>query len=204
MIILSEITTHDKDDELKISNNMKKILPDIGQIYFEYSSRAMRISISVKVERVRVSVPVGVSMKKAQKFVESKSDWIYKHVQRLKELQKNYQAPIAPQNINRTHTKAVLIHKLETLAQKHGFTYNRAFIKNQKTLWGSCSHKNNINLNIKLILLPEPLREYIILHELVHLKVKNHSKTFWQELAHYCPDYMERRKELRVYRLEFM
>ena len=183
---------------------MKLNFPSSIPIIFVHSSRAKRISISVKAERVRVAVPPGVSMKKAQKFVETKADWIRKHVQRLNELKKNYQAPAMSQNINRTQAKAVLIHTLESLAIKHGFTYNRVFIKNQKTLWGSCSHKNNINLNMKLILLPEELREYIILHELVHLKVKNHSLAFWSELSRYCPDYKKRRRELKTYRLEFM
>ncbi len=174
---------------------MKIEIPSTVPILFERSTRAKRISISVKADRVRVAVPMGFSMKKAQEFVESKSEWINKHVQRLNELQKNYQALVAPMEVEHSHAKSVLTHTLETLAQKHGFTYNRVFIKNQKTLWGSCSHKNNINLNMKLILLPEELREYIILHELVHLKVKNHSKEFWNELARLCPDFKER--ELR-------
>ncbi|TSA25626.1 M48 family peptidase [bacterium] len=183
---------------------MRIILPDIGPIYLERSSRAKRISISVKADRVRVAVPTGISIKKAQKFVEEKRDWIRKHVQRLNELQKNYQAPPTSQYINRTHAKAVLIHTLESLAQKHGFTYNRVFIKNQKTIWGSCSHKNNINLNYKLYILPDELQEYVILHEFVHLKIKNHSKNFWNELSRYCPDYKKIKKELKHYRIELM
>jgi len=189
-----------------ITNSLNLInnITTIGPINYIRSSRAKRISISVKVDRVRVAVPEGVSMKKAQKFVESKREWINKHVQRLKELKRTYKKPSTLQNIERAHAKTVLILTLEILAKKHGFSYNRVFIKNQKTLWGSCSHKNNINLNVKLILLPEQLREYIILHELVHLKVKNHSSKFWNELARLCPDYRERRRELRTYRLEFM
>ena len=183
---------------------MKLNLPSSIPIIFVHSSRAKRISISVKAERVRVAVPPSVSIKKAQDFVETKKEWIRKHVQRLNELKKNYQALTPSQNINRNQAKTVLIHTLDALAEKYEFTYNRVFIKNQKTLWGSCSHKNNINLNVKLILLPEQLREYIILHELVHLKVKNHSPAFWKELSRYCPDYKFRRKELRKYRLEFM
>jgi len=120
---------------------MKIEIPSTVPILFERSTRAKRISISVKADRVRVAVPMGFSMKKAQEFVESKSEWINKHVQRLNELQKNYQALVAPMEVEHSHAKSVLTHTLETLAQKHGFTYNRVFIKNQKTLWGSCSHK---------------------------------------------------------------
>ena len=183
---------------------MKLNLPPRIPIKYIHSSRAKRISISVKAERLRVAVPQGVSFKKAQKFVESKKEWIRKHVQRLNELKMNYQALTPSQNINRSQAEAVLIHTLDVLAEKHGFTYNRVFIKNQKTLWGSCSLKNNINLNYKLVLLPQELQEYIILHELVHLKHRNHSKAFWHELAKYCPEYQQRKKELRKYRLEFM
>jgi len=183
---------------------VKLNLPSSIPIIFVQSSRAKRISISVKAERVRVAVPPGVSFMKAQKFVESKKEWIRKHVQRLNDLKRNYKAPAISQSINRSQAKAVLIYTLDVLAEKHGFAYNRVFIKNQKTLWGSCSLKNNINLNYKLVLLPQELQEYIILHELVHLKHRNHSKAFWHELAKYCPEYQQRKKELRKYRLEFM
>ncbi len=180
-------------------------LPSIGPILFERSRRAKRVSISVRLDRVRVAVPKGVSFKKAEKFVLTKTDWIKKNLQKLEDLKRNYKSPIHDQSlINRNTAKAALAHKLESLARKHGFKYNRVFIKNQRTLWGSCSHKNNINLNYKLYILPVELQEYVILHELVHLKIKNHSKDFWNELERYCPDYKRRKKELRRYRIEAM
>lgn len=182
-----------------------KDIPYIGTIHFIHSSRAKRISISIRGTNVRVAVPKGVSMEKAKQFVLSKKEWITKHLNKLDALENEYnQLNGNASTMDRVFAKKQLINKLEYLAQRYGFTYNRVFIKNQKTLWGSCSHKNNINLNIKLILLPDKLQEYIILHELVHLKVKNHSATFWKELAKYCPEYQQRRKELRKYRLEFM
>lgn len=184
---------------------MKLNLPSDIPIIFVHSLRAKRLSITIRGKKVRVTVPKGVSIEKAKQFVLSKQKWIAKHLKKYEALQDEYiQSNGNASNINRTVAKKQLISKLKFLAQKHGFTYNRVFIKNQKTLWGSCSHKNNINLNVKLILLPEQLRDYIILHELVHLKVKNHSSKFWQELSHYSPDYQIRRRELRTYRLEFM
>ena len=177
----------------------------IGLILLEKSSRAKRVSISVRSDRVRVAVPNGVSFKQAEKFVLTKTNWIKKHLQKLEYLNRNHQTPIHDQKpIERNRAKAVLIHKLESLAQKNGFKYNRVFIKNQKTIWGSCSIKNNINLNYKLVLLTEELQEYVILHELVHLKIKNHSKEFWNELARYCPDYKSRKRELKCFRIEFL
>ncbi len=84
--------------------------------------------------------------------------------------------------------REILIAKLDELATRHGFTYNRVFIRNQKTRWGSCSSKNNINLNLKLILLPEGLRDFVILHELVHTKLKSHDTRFWEELVKIEPN----------------
>ncbi len=179
--------------------------PSIGPVLFERSKRAKRISISVRSERVRVTVPKGVSFKQAEKFVLTKTDWIKKHLQKLEDLKSNYKSPIRDLSlINRNTAKAALIHKLESLARKHGFKYNQVFIKNQRTIWGSCSHKNNINLNYKLYILPDELHEYVILHELLHLKIKNHSKDFWNELSRYCPDYKKLKKELKHYRIELM
>lgn len=180
-------------------------LPSIGPVLFERSKRAKRISISVRSDRVRVAIPKGVSFKQAEKFVLTKTNWIMKHLQKMEDLKRNYKTPVYDQSsIDRNTAKAALIHKLESLARKHGFKYNRVFVKNQRTIWGSCSNKNNINLNYKLYSLPDSLQEYVILHELVHLKIKNHSKEFWNELARYCPDYKRRKKELKGYRIEFL
>jgi predicted metal-dependent hydrolase len=71
------------------------------------------------------------------------------------------------------------------LAKQHEFTYNMVSIRNQRTRWGSCSCKGNISLNIKLVALPPELFDYVILHELVHTRIHNHSKKFWKELDKY-------------------
>jgi predicted metal-dependent hydrolase len=75
-----------------------------------------------------------------------------------------------------------LVSRLDELSQVHGYTYNRVFIRNQKTRWGSCSAKNNISLNLQLARLPVELMDYVILHELVHTRIKNHSQAFWDQL----------------------
>ena len=93
----------------------------------------------------------------------------------------------------------MLISRLNHLAQKHGFSFNRVFIRNQKTLWGSCSYSNNINLNIKLLRLKSELVDYVILHELVHTKIKNHSKEYWAELDKYTGNAKALDKELKKY-----
>lgn len=82
----------------------------------------------------------------------------------------------------RTEAKIYLPQRLKQLALKHRFHYNKVFLKNMKTLWGSCSYRNNINLNIHLMRLPRRLTDYIILHELTHTIFKNHGPQFWKLL----------------------
>ena len=95
-----------------------------------------------------------------------------------------------------------LIERLNAIAAQFGFEYNRVSVRRQKTRWGSCSGKNNINLNIALVRLDEHLRDYVILHELVHTRIKNHSKRFWEELDKYTGGKAkELNKQLRKYRL---
>ena len=75
-------------------------------------------------------------------------------------------------------------------------------MKNQRTLWGSCSHRNNINLNVNLLRLPEELRDYVILHELVHTRHKNHSRAFWRDLDRFVGDAKGLQRHLRQFRLD--
>jgi predicted metal-dependent hydrolase len=87
--------------------------------------------------------------------------------------------------------------RLKYFSDIYGIKFNRISIKNQKTRWGSCSKKGNLNFNYKLVLLPEKLADYIIVHELCHLREFNHSKAFWQLVAKTVPDYLELRQALK-------
>ena len=78
--------------------------------------------------------------------------------------------------------------------------YGRITIRNQKTRWGSCSSKGNLNFNYRLFYLPEELLDYVVIHELAHRRYMNHSMQFWQEVAAYCPNYDRYRKKLGEYR----
>ena len=101
--------------------------------------------------------------------------------------------------INRSAARKFLIDRLSFLAKRYGFTYNRVFIRNQKTRWGSCSTKNNINLNVNLVRLPNELIDYTILHELVHTRVKNHSQRFWDQMDLLLGDAKKVDKKLSAY-----
>ncbi len=105
------------------------------------------------------------------------------------------------EKILRTEAKSYLPKRLYKLAKIHNFSYQKLAIKNTKTRWGSCSFKNNINLSLHLMRLREELIDYVILHELVHTKVKNHSREFWSTLERYCPNAKKFDKELKNYSL---
>ncbi|MDA3779946.1 MAG: SprT family zinc-dependent metalloprotease [Bacteroidales bacterium] len=102
----------------------------------------------------------------------------------------------------RIEAKEYLPQRVEILAKKHDFSYKKVFVKNAKTIWGSCSEVNNINLNIHLLRLPDYLIDYIILHELCHTKEKNHKKSFWELLDVVYPNAKKYSKELKTYSLE--
>ncbi|MFC1871011.1 M48 family metallopeptidase [Chloroflexota bacterium] len=173
----------------------------IGPVLIEHSRRARRMSISIKVyQGVRVAVPRGVSFNKALEFVHLKKPWIEKHLAMIArhETERRALAELAT-TIDRTKAGRYLTGRLNRLARAHGFTFNRVSIRSQKTRWGSCSRNNNISLNVKLVLLPEDLVDYVILHELAHTRIHNHSKGFWEELDRYVGNGKAFASRLRKY-----
>jgi predicted metal-dependent hydrolase len=167
--------------------SVTRYLEDIGWVRFERSARARHINISVMpFTGTRIAVPYGQSLAAAETFAHQSRQWICKHQERAKRVERMKRAlqqHAVP--LNHAAAKSYLTERLRVLATDHGFTYHRVFIRQQKTLWGSCSPQHNISLNVKLMLLPEALREYVLLHELVHTRVHNHSKRFWTELGRY-------------------
>jgi hypothetical protein len=138
-----------------------------------------------------------VSFDTAQAFAESRMSWIKKHLQRSQKA-----TPIHISDIPDKNKAAVkIINRLNALSTKHQLHYNRVFIRNQKTRWGSCSAKNNISLNIKLSLLPDEFLDYVLLHELVHTQIKNHSKKFWESLNVLVGDAKKMDRGLNDYQL---
>ena len=101
----------------------------------------------------------------------------------------------------RKQAKAYLPGRLAELASQHGFSYNQVRIKHNVSNWGSCSVKKNINLNLNLMRLPAELQDYVMLHELCHLKYMNHGKEFHALLESVCPNHKELRRQLRDFKL---
>ena len=87
--------------------------------------------------------------------------------------------------------------KAKQFSEVYGCQYNRISVKNQKTLWGSCSRRGNLNFNAKIVLLPEHFQDYIIVHEICHLLEFNHSPRFWALVARTVPGHREMRRRLK-------
>ncbi|MDO5442375.1 MAG: M48 family metallopeptidase [Bacteroidia bacterium] len=101
----------------------------------------------------------------------------------------------------RAQAKAVLPQRLAELAASYGFTYNTVRIKHNSSNWGSCSSLGNINLNLNLMRVPEELRDFVMLHELCHLKYLNHGPEFHALLESVCPDHRAKQRALKEYKL---
>ena len=174
-------------------------IDQIGPVLFEESKRAKHLNISIRPPaRIRIAVPVGTSFENAIKFLKNKERWIKKTIDKVQSLlieKKQFK------EIDKKYATNYLLQKLDNMATMHGFIYNNAKIRNQKTRWGSCSIKNNINLNMQLINLPIQLIEYVLLHELVHTLVKNHSPLFWNTLNKFVENPRHLDKQLKKYYL---
>ena len=158
----------------------------IGPVLFESSKKARYMNISVKPFRgVRVAVPYGVPFSFAAEFARSKTGWIKKHQLRIKDLEQEWPEPV---ELDKKAARKKLTERINAISERYGLPFNRLFIRNQRTRWGSCSSKKNINLNIELVRLPEELMEYVIMHELVHTRVPSHGKAFWTALSAYLPE----------------
>ena len=172
----------------------------VGEVQLHRSRRAKHICLSVRpFKGVRIAVPWNVSYKEAIGVAREKADWLAAKLQQAALLEQEADAFHRQPPINRAVARTVIVDRLEELARCHGFTYNKVFVRNQKTRWGSCSAVNNINLNVNLIRLPADLRDYTILHELVHTRIKDHSMRFWTELGKYVEQPREVDKRLNQY-----
>lgn len=99
--------------------------------------------------------------------------------------------------------QALLPTRLDNLANKHGFIYASMQVKHLRSKWGSCNHLGEITLNVFLMMLPWPLIDYVLLHELVHTKVLRHGEPFWTEMKKHSPNVQVVRRELRKHQPTF-
>ena len=159
--------------------------------------RARRYLIRVTGDgTVRVTVPRRGSKREAEAFAVQQRAWIEKQWRRVQvEQSKPRPAPLAPEVERewRAQAKQTLPARLLELASLHGLTVTRVSIRNQRRRWGSCSRSGHICLNWRLAQMPAPVRDYVLIHELMHLKRMDHSPAFWTLVERACPGYKDAR-----------
>ena len=162
--------------------------------------RSSRKTIAIQIcpdGQVVVRCPRRMKNGAIQAFVESKSQWIGKHLARQSQAPKL--PPFTQEEIQSLKQRALEIipERVEYFAPLIGVTYGGITIRTQKTRWGSCSSKGNLNFNCLLMLTPPEVLDYVVVHELCHRREMNHSPKFWAEVERVLPDYDARRKWLK-------
>lgn len=162
--------------------------------------RARRKTLSIRITQegnLVIRAPLGMPKGEIEAFLKEKAQWIETHRAKvLAEYAQGQEAPLGEEEILTLaeQMRQRLPEKLNRHAASMGVTFGRVTIRCQQTRWGSCSSRGNLNFNCLLMLAPEEVLDYVVVHELAHRKQMNHSALFWQEVARECPDY---KKSLR-------
>ena len=161
--------------------------------------RSDRKTIAIQIQpdgKILVRAPKRMRIEEIRRFVDSKAEWIEKH---LSNRTSTNQQKLTDQEMKvlREKARALVTERVQYYAPLIGVTYNQIAIRAQHTRWGSCSSKGNLNFNCLLALVPTEVLDYIVVHELCHLKELNHSDRFWDEVGKILPDYKTRKKWLK-------
>jgi len=175
---------------------------DIVVIRSDRRSFAIEIGIDKK---IKVRVPRRASKAQIEEVLKAKHDWILKTLDKIEQRNtaeaREYEEakPLSSEEVKKLKKEARnhLASLTEYWAEKIGVSYGRISIRGQKTRWGSCSSKGNLNYNYLLILCPDDVIEYVVIHELCHRIYMNHSKRFWEKIEEFCPNYRQARKWLK-------
>lgn len=165
--------------------------------------RSKRKTISVEITRdaeIIVRAPIRMSDAEIRAFLDSKSAWIDKHIALVKK-RKSDELPCLSQNELRAlaeKLKPTLLLSVGRYAKMIGVCYGRVTIRAQRTRWGSCSKKGNLNFNCLLALAPQNVLEYVVVHELCHIRHMDHSEKFWSDVERYFPEYKSARSWLKT------
>ena len=179
--------------------------------------RSNRKTLAIQINpdlSVTVRAPIYASQRDIERILKEKEGWIQKHIEKIreqeakrKETQGEYgehgesveREYLSRKEIQKLTEKALeyIPKRVSYFAKQIGVTYGRMTIRNQKTRWGSCSSKGNLNFNCLLMLTPPEVIDYVVVHELCHRKEMNHSKAFWAEVEEVLPDYKEQVKWLK-------
>ena len=169
--------------------------PVLGEVTLRKSIRSRRISIRVHPGHgILVTVPVHVPYAMGIAFLESRREWARAALERSAARNADLPEGETIESL-RAAAKAYLPDRLRSLATKYGFRFNRITIKHNTSNWGSCSSKGNINLNLNLMRVSRPLQDYILLHELTHLRHPDHGAAFHAELERLLVDHFAQNAE---------
>ncbi len=177
-------------------------LNDKHLIYIlKISNRAKRLRLAVyRNGQLAVTKPASLKIEVAENFIREHGDWIIKKIKYFENIK------ISPLNQltrrdylhRREEARILVVERLKYFNNFYNFSYSGISIRDQKTRWGSCSRRGNLNFNFRLLYLSEPLCDYVIVHELCHLKELNHSANFWTLVAKTIPDFRNLRKNLKA------
>ena len=164
------------------------------------SKRATRMRLAVYCDgSCVVTTPRVLPEAMIEKFLIKKSQWILDKIDSFKSVKTNTWKVNSNEDFLKHKEQALVLaeKRITHFNKTYGYTWNKISIKNQKTRWGSCSRKGNLNFNYKIVLLPQKMADYIIIHELCHLGQFNHSQKFWNLVSKTMPDYLDIRNDLK-------
>ena len=174
-----------------IKNSSKNI--DFGLSIQIIQSNRKTISIELKPDRILVKAPQRMHTQEIYDFLVQKRNWIEKHLKTMQERNKALKnvEPYTIEELNALADKALAVipQKVKYYAELIGVDYGRITIRNQKTRWGSCSSKGNLNFNCLLMLFTDDVIDSVVVHELCHRKHMNHSAAFYAEIEKVFPEY---------------
>jgi predicted metal-dependent hydrolase len=177
---------------LPFDTSTEPISPPL-EFYFVRHRRARRYVLRVDSDgRVRVTIPRGGSRRDAEAFASRHLEWIRNQQER-----RASRVPMPDQRALGDRARRELPPRLLELAALHGLTVTRVSVRNQLTRWGSCGPDGHVCLNWRLVLMPEWVRDYVLVHELMHLRRLDHSPKYWALVAAACPEYQTARRWLR-------
>ncbi len=172
--------------------------PEFGEVVVRKSAWAKNVKFSVSTSgRLAMSVPVYTSEFLAKRFLKANREKIREKLpikdprdQRARDYQKK---------VLMKKAREYLPYRLEYYAKLYGYSYEKCRLSHANTRWGSCSSNRTISLNIGLMKVPEPLRDYVILHELAHLNHMDHSRDFWAEVGSHDKNYRAHERKLKMF-----
>lgn len=172
-------------------------------------SKRKTISLQIKLDgSIEIKAPLHTTNVQIQEFLDQKSKWVEKHLQAVQERQRQMLQikKLTAEEICKLADQAldVLPKRVAYFAEIAGVTYGRITIRNQKSRWGSCSSKGNLNFNCLLMLMPPEVMDYVVVHELCHRKEMNHSAKFWTEVRKILSDYEKQKLWLKEHGDEIM